>query len=174
MSANPSIHHGECPHVRPVPVMMSANRPGAAGSYAQLIAVLLLSAAFVGFGAWEVVRGNATIDELAHDHDRAATQLDSLQTLARTDPHATIQFHGSNQSYAAPLAATMMAGHQGELANDLWVATARLPFAWLTTVSALVALFAGQPRSPAGRAAHRSWTGCCAPPATHPYREGTT
>ncbi len=95
------------------------------------------------FGGWEVVRGNATTSELAHDRDRAAIQLDRLQTLARADPQATIRFRGDNQAYAAPLAATMMADHQGELATDLWVSTARRPFAWLTIAAGLVALFAG-------------------------------
>ena len=122
---------------------VSADRSGATGSSARIIAILLLPAAFVVFGGWEVVRGNATTSGLARDYDRSIIQLDRLQTLARTDPQATIQFRGDNQAYAAPLAAAMMVDHQGELATDLWVSTARRPFAWLTIGAGLVSLVAG-------------------------------
>ena len=122
---------------------MSADRSGATGSSARIIAVLLLPAAFVAFGGWEVVRGNATTAELVRDHDRAGLQLDRLQTLARTVPQATIQFRGDSQAYAAPLAATMVADHQSELATGLWISAVRRPFAWLAIASGLVALCAG-------------------------------
>ncbi len=124
-------------------LFVAADRSAATGSFARIIAVLLLPAAFVVFGGWEVVRGNATTTELTRAHDRGAIQLGRLETLAKTDPHAMIQFRGDNQSYAAPLAATMMADHQNDVATDLWIATARRPFAWLAITAGLVALCAG-------------------------------
>ena len=124
-------------------LFVSADRSVATRSFTGIVAILLLPAAFVVFGGWEVVRGSATTSELARDHDRAVIQRDRLQTLARTNPQAMVQFSGDNQTYAAPLAATMMADHQGEVATDLWVSKARRPFAWLTIAAGLDALFAG-------------------------------
>ncbi len=109
----------------------------------RIVAILLLPTLFVLFGSWEVVRGDATVAEFARDQDRVGIQLERLQRLTRTDPQAMIQFRGDDQSYAAPLAATMMADRRGKLGTDRWVAAARVPFAWLTVAAALAALVAG-------------------------------
>ncbi len=122
---------------------MGDDRFGVKGPSIRIVAFLLLPAAFIVLGGWEVVRGDATVAELARDRDRAGVQLERLQSRARTDPYATVTFRGDEQAYAAPLAATMMADCQGELGTDLRVAILRVPSAWLTVAAALVALVAG-------------------------------
>lgn len=129
----------ECP-------LLPAIRPTrATGASVQITAILLLPAVFAVFGAWEITRGNATVAAFTGTHARVAVQLDRLQALARSDPQATVRFRsGDGQpSYAAPLAAQMMADDESELAADLTVAEVRLPFAWLSTAAALLSLLGG-------------------------------
>ena len=122
---------------------MPTGRSRAHGPSIQIIAILLLPAVFALFGAWETVRGDATVAEFAQTRTRVADQLGRLQALARSDPHATVRFRGDGQYYAAPLAAQMMADGEGELGTDLMVARVRVPFAWLATVAALLSLAGG-------------------------------
>ncbi len=124
-------------------VPLPTERPRTTGASAQVIAILLLPAAFTLFGAWQIMRGDATVTEFAAARTQVAAQLDRLQTLAKRDPRATVRFRGDGQAYAAPLAAKMMADGADELATDLLVAKARLPFAWLTMAAGLLSLAGG-------------------------------
>lgn len=117
--------------------------PRATGPFVQVIAILLLPALLAGFGAWEIVRGGATVADYLATHARVATQLERLQALAQRDPRATVRFQGDEQSYAAPLAAQMMRDGEGALATDLLVAQIRLPFAWLAMAAGLLSLVGG-------------------------------
>ncbi len=123
--------------------LASSSRPRAPGSAAQIAAILLLPALFAAFGAWEVVRGQGAVAEYAQAHLDAASQLERLQALARTNPRAMVRFSGDERSYAAPLAAQMMADGDQELATNLLVARARLPFAWLVAAAAALSLGGG-------------------------------
>ena len=122
---------------------MSILRPRVSESAAQVAAILLLPAVFVVFGAWEVLRADATVAEYSQAHARLMPQLERVQALARANPRAMIQFRGNEQSYAAPVAAQMMADGEDELATNLAVARARLLFAWLVAAAASLSLFGG-------------------------------
>ncbi len=122
---------------------MSLIRLRGTGSAVQILAVLLLPLVFSVVGAWETVRGDNTVAELSLVRGRVAGQLDRLQVLARNDPQAQVRFGHQPQSYAASVAARMMADGKDRLDTDVAVARVRVPFAWLATVAGLVALAGG-------------------------------
>ena len=122
---------------------MSVLRSRSSESSAQIAAILLLPAAFALCGAWEILRGDATVAEYAQAHLRLASQIERVQALARTNPRAMVQFRGDEQSYAAAVAAQMMVDGDDELATNLAVARWRLPFAWLVAAAALLSLVGG-------------------------------
>ncbi len=115
----------------------------APGALAQILAIVLLPLVLAGLGGWEIVRGQATVAEYRARDAMMAVQAGRLQALAQRDPKAMITFKGEQQSYAAPLAAQMLADGADTLHTELIVARVRLPFAWLAACAGLLSLAGG-------------------------------
>ena len=103
---------------------------------------LLLPAALIALGAWQLTRIAGAAEGFAQRAARVQTSIQGLQPLAARDPRAVVHFNGNPQSYTAAEALQRMQEAETSLHRDAVIDQARQGAAWATLGGGAVALLA--------------------------------
>ncbi|MGI4951868.1 MAG: M48 family metalloprotease, partial [Janthinobacterium lividum] len=103
---------------------------------------LLLPAALVAVGAWQVTRVAGTAEGFTRRAGQVQASIERIQPLAARDPGAVVRFGNDPQSHTAAQALGLMQGAQSDLRRNAAVEQARQAAAWTTAGGGVVALVA--------------------------------
>ncbi len=103
---------------------------------------LLLPAAMVAVGAWQITRVTGTTEDFTRRAGRMQASIERIQPLAARDPGAVVRFGNNPQSYTAAQALGLMQDAQADLRRDVTIEQARQAAAWTTAGGGGVALLA--------------------------------
>ena len=103
---------------------------------------LLLPAALIGLGAWQLTRIAGAAEGFAQRAGRVQASIERLQPLAARDPGAVVRFNDNPQSYTATEALQLMQETETDLHRDAVIDQARQGAAWATLGGGGVALLA--------------------------------
>ncbi len=103
---------------------------------------LLLPAALIGLGAWQLTRIAGAAEGFAQRASRVQASIERLQPLAARDPGAVVRFNNNPQSYTAAEALQRMQEAETDLHRDAVIDQARQGAAWATLGGGTVALLA--------------------------------
>ena len=103
---------------------------------------LLLPAALITLGAWQVIRVAGTAEDFTRRAVRVQASIERLQPLAARDPGASVRFNNDPQSYTAAQALGLMQETGSDLRRDAAIEQAREAVAWATAGGGALALLA--------------------------------
>ncbi len=103
---------------------------------------LLLPAALIALGAWQLTRITGAAEGFAQRAVRVQASIERLQPLAARDPGAVVRFNNNPQPYTAAEALQRMQEAETDLHRDAVIDLARQGAAWATLGGGGVALLA--------------------------------
>ncbi len=101
---------------------------------------LLLPAALIGLGAWQLTRIAGAAEGFAQRAGRLQASVERLQPLAARDPNAVVRFNNNPQPYTAADALQRMQDAEADLHRDAVIDQARQGAAWAALGGGAVAL----------------------------------
>jgi hypothetical protein len=109
----------------------------------RLLLVVVIPLIVLLLGGWQIVRGTASVSEMAGTQSRLAAELVRLDALAALSPPRMIQFNDDPMTYSASAAAQKVRDASDDVKWEQLAARVRLGLAIAAAIGAAVALLAG-------------------------------